>query len=61
MLNGVTGSVIVPRSGLLVAALGLDDLVVTDTPDAVLACHRDGAQDVKLIVEQLRQRGDTRV
>jgi mannose-1-phosphate guanylyltransferase len=52
---------VLPGAGRLVAVLGLDDLVVADTPDAVLVCHRDRAQDVKLIVEHLKQRGDTRV
>ena len=61
LLNQVTNSVIVPRSGRLVAALGLDDVVIVDTPDAVLVCHRDRAQDVKQIVDELKARGDTRV
>jgi mannose-1-phosphate guanylyltransferase len=41
----------------LVAVLGVDDLVVVDTPDAVLVCRKDRAQDVRLIVEELRRRG----
>ncbi len=61
LLNQVTNSVIVPRSGRLVAALGLDDVVIVDTPDAVLVCRRDRAQDVKQIVDELKSRGDTRV
>src|SRR5206468_1519688 len=42
----------------LVAVLGVDDLVVVDTPDAVLVCRTDRAQDVRLVaeaVEHLRQ------
>jgi mannose-1-phosphate guanylyltransferase len=34
------------------------DLIVVDTPDVVLICPRDRAQDVKAIVDQLRERGD---
>ncbi len=41
----------------LVAVLGVDDLVVVDTPDAVLVCRRDRAQDVRLVVDELRRRG----
>ena len=41
----------------LVALLGVDDLVVVDTPDAVLVCRKDRAQDVRLVVEELRRRG----
>jgi mannose-1-phosphate guanylyltransferase len=39
----------------LVATIGLDDVIVIDTDDAILICKRDRAQDVKLIVEQLQR------
>ncbi|MFC1591672.1 mannose-1-phosphate guanylyltransferase [Thermodesulfobacteriota bacterium] len=41
----------------LVALVGVEDLVVVDTPDALLVCARDKAQDVKKIVEALEQQG----
>ena len=41
----------------LVAVLGVEDLVVVDTPDAVLVCRKDRAQDVRLVVDELRRRG----
>jgi mannose-1-phosphate guanylyltransferase len=41
----------------LVAVLGVEDLVVVDTPDAVLVCRKDRAQDVRLVVDALRRRG----
>ncbi|QEE23678.1 mannose-1-phosphate guanylyltransferase/mannose-6-phosphate isomerase [Rhodanobacter glycinis] len=41
----------------LVATVGVDDLVVVTTPDATLVAHRDAAQDVKKIVEQLKAAG----
>ena len=44
----------------LVAVLGVDDLVVVDTPDAVLVCRKDRSQDVRLVVDELRRRGLTR-
>ncbi len=37
----------------LIAAVGVRDLVVVDTPDALLICPRDRAQDVGRIVKQL--------
>jgi len=37
----------------LVAAIGVRDLVVVDTPDALLVCPKDRAQDVKRVVEVL--------
>jgi mannose-1-phosphate guanylyltransferase/mannose-6-phosphate isomerase len=41
----------------LVAALGLEGLVVVDTPDAVLVCREDMSQDVRKIVKQLIDEG----
>jgi mannose-1-phosphate guanylyltransferase len=37
----------------LIAAVGVSDLVVVDTPDALLICPRDRAQDVGRIVKEL--------
>lgn len=41
----------------LVATIGLRDLIVIDTGDALLICPKDRAQDVKKIVDELKQRG----
>lgn len=38
----------------LVAGLGLENLMVIDTPDALLVAHPDKAQDVKKIVARLK-------
>jgi mannose-1-phosphate guanylyltransferase len=53
LLHDSTGLVVVPQSGRLIATLGLHDVVVVDTPDAVLVCPRDRAQDIKQIVSRL--------
>jgi mannose-1-phosphate guanylyltransferase len=45
---------VVPGSGRLVAVLGLDDVVVVDTPDALLVTTCARAQDVKAIVDFLK-------
>lgn len=37
----------------LIAAVGVDDLVIVDTPDAVLVARRGRAQEVKSVVEEL--------
>lgn len=37
----------------LVTALGINDLVIVDTKDALLVAHKDKAQEIKSIVEQL--------
>jgi len=49
--------VAVPGSGRLLAVLGLDDVVVVDTPDALLVTTRARAQDVKAVVDALRAAG----
>ena len=41
----------------LVATLGVDDLVVVETKDAVLVAHKNRVQDVKKIVEALKNDG----
>ena len=42
--------------GKFVAAIGVRDLVVVETPGALLICPRDRAQDVGKIVKSLEQR-----
>jgi mannose-1-phosphate guanylyltransferase len=59
LMHDTTRVVVVPRSGRLIAAIGLHDLIVVDTPDALLICPRQRAQDVKKIVETLKERGDS--
>src|SRR5215469_2169984 len=43
--------------GPLVAAVGVEDMVVVATTDAVLVSHKSASQDVKRIVEQLERQG----
>ncbi|MDP3983864.1 MAG: sugar phosphate nucleotidyltransferase, partial [Acidimicrobiia bacterium] len=62
--NVITGDVVtvgavnsyLRSEGPLVAAVGVDNLVVVATTDAVLIASRDRVQDVKALVEQLRDR-----
>jgi mannose-1-phosphate guanylyltransferase/mannose-6-phosphate isomerase len=51
---------LVHATSRLVSAVGLDDVVVVETPDAVLVADRSRSQDVKKIVSQLgaEQRGE---
>lgn len=41
----------------LIAASGVDDLIVVDADDALLICRRDRAQTVKQIVDHLKAQG----
>jgi mannose-1-phosphate guanylyltransferase len=42
-------------TGKLVALVGVHGLAVVDTPDALLLCSKDRAEDVKKVVERLRE------
>ena len=48
---------IVYSADRLVATIGLQDLMVVDTDDATLVAAKDRAQDVRLIVDALREAG----
>ncbi|WP_122818380.1 mannose-1-phosphate guanylyltransferase [Nocardioides pantholopis] len=55
---GSTG-LVVPRGDRLVAVVGLEDVVVVDTPDALLVTTRARAQEVKGVVAGLKAAGRT--
>ena len=48
---------VVHSENRLTAILGVEDLIVIDSGDALLVCPRDRVQDVKRIVEELKKRG----
>ena len=54
VLNQQSRNTYVHADSRLVATVGLDDLVIVETKDAVLVAHKDHVQDVKKIVEQLK-------
>lgn len=41
----------------LLACLGVEDMIVVETPDAVLVAHKSKTQDVKRIVDHLKREG----
>ena len=47
----------VRSDGIVTAVVGLEDVITVVTEDAVLVTHRDRAQDVKRVVERLREAG----
>ncbi|RZS33907.1 mannose-1-phosphate guanylyltransferase [Herbihabitans rhizosphaerae] len=53
------GVIAVPSSRRLLATLGVQDLIIVDTEDAVLVCRRDRAQDIKKLTEVLKELGHT--
>ncbi|MFI8607393.1 mannose-1-phosphate guanylyltransferase/mannose-6-phosphate isomerase [Pseudomonas sp. NPDC077649] len=48
---------LVHGNGKLVSVLGLDDIVVVETKDAMMVAHRDRVQDVKKLVGRLDAQG----
>ena len=45
--------------GRMVATVGVHNVVIVSTPDAILVCDRERCQDVKKVVERLRADGLT--
>jgi mannose-1-phosphate guanylyltransferase len=37
----------------LVVTVGLEDLIIVDTPDALLVCHRDRAEEIKPVLDEI--------
>ncbi len=44
-------------SDRLTVAIGVDDMVIVDTDDVLLICHKDRTQDVKQVVDYLKENG----
>ena len=57
VLMEATRDTLVHASHRLVAAVGVRDLVIVETKDAVMVAHKDHVQDVKLIVDQIKRQG----
>jgi mannose-1-phosphate guanylyltransferase len=54
---GSQGLLVHAGSGRTVAVVGLDDVVIVDTPDALLVSRASASQDVKEVVDRLRAEG----
>ncbi len=57
VLCDAEGNMVMAPAGKVVALVGVRDLVVVDTPDALLVVPRDRAQDVKKAVDALALQG----
>lgn len=56
-----SSGIVVSDTGRVVALIGVEDIVVVDTPDALLVTTREHAQRVKETVNSLKAAGDTDV
>ena len=57
-LDGVSNSLVRAESRI-VAVVGVSDLIVVETPDAVLVAHKDQVQRVKQVVDHLKSKERT--
>lgn len=53
-------TIVIGPADKLIATIGVEDLVVVQTQDATLICHRDRAEDIKKLVEKLQKEGRER-
>lgn len=49
-----TKNTIIQGDQKLIAAVGLEDMIIVDTKDALLVCKKDHAGDIKTVLENLR-------
>lgn len=45
--------VLVHGGDRLIVTVGLEDLIIVDTPDALLVCHRDRAEEIKPVLDEI--------
>ncbi len=57
VLASESTGLVVPAAGRVVAVLGMQDVIVVDTGDAILVTRTDRAQDVKMLVDRLIEDG----
>jgi len=51
-----TKKCIITGSDKLIATLGIEDVIIVDTEDALLICSKDKAQNVKEVLNELREK-----
>jgi len=56
--DDTSGCLIAGEKGKVIATIGLDDLVIVDTKDALLVCKKGYAQGLKDIIEKLKNNDD---
>ena len=58
VLTDAASGIVVSQTDRLVSLIGVKDIVVVDTPDALLVTTKENAQRVKALVDMLRLGGD---
>ncbi|MBT8472738.1 MAG: mannose-1-phosphate guanylyltransferase/mannose-6-phosphate isomerase, partial [Marinicaulis sp.] len=50
---------IIRTDGAVIAAAGVNNLIIIATGDSILVARRDNAQEVRAVVDELKERGRT--
>jgi mannose-1-phosphate guanylyltransferase len=61
VLSDASSGIVISQSGRVISLIGVKDIVVVDTPDALLVTTSEGAQRVKAVVDALKLTGSTDV
>lgn len=59
LLLDTSNTIISSDSGRMITTVGVENLIIVDTGDALMVCARSCAQDVKKLVEELKKQGRT--
>jgi mannose-1-phosphate guanylyltransferase len=59
LLQDACTNILVHGHGRMVAAIGLDNLIIVDTEDVLFVCPKERAEEVKQLVERLKREGRT--
>jgi mannose-1-phosphate guanylyltransferase len=61
VLSDASSGIVVSQTGRVISLIGIQNVVIVDTPDALLVTTSENAQRVKSVVEALRLTGSTEV
>jgi mannose-1-phosphate guanylyltransferase len=61
VLSDASSGIVVSQTGRVISLIGIQNVVVVDTPDALLVTTSENAQRVKAVVEALRLTGSSEV
>jgi mannose-1-phosphate guanylyltransferase len=61
VLSDASSGIVVSQSGRVISLIGVKDIVVVDTPDALLVTNSENAQRVKAVVDALKLTGSSDV
>ncbi len=61
ILSDHSSGIVVSQSDRLISLIGLENIVVVDTPDVLLVTTKENAQQVKTVVDLIRRSGESTV